>query len=77
VYVINLDRNTTESELLEAFKMKSDGAYKARVLMDKDGSSKGAAFVDYSSSADAQKAVQSCQNIEVGNKKLLVQMAKV
>jgi RNA recognition motif-containing protein len=53
VYVINLDRNTTESELLEAFKMKSDGAYKARVLMDKDGSSKGAAFVDYSSSADA------------------------
>lgn len=75
--MVNLDRNTTENELLEAFKMKSDGAYKARVLTDKDGSSKGAAFVDYSSSADAQKAVQSCQNIEVGNKKLLVQIAKV
>lgn len=76
MYVVNLDRNTTESELLEAFKLKSDGAFKARVLMDKDGSSKGVAFVDYSSSADAQKALQSCQNIEVGSKKLLVQIAK-
>ena len=66
MYVVNLDRDTTEQELLAAFKKQSQGAHKARLLYDKDGVSKGAAFVDYSSGSDAQNAVQSCQSIEVG-----------
>jgi RNA recognition motif-containing protein len=69
---MNLDVNTTEEELLDAFKKKSEGAYKAKLLYTQEGTSKGAAFIEYNSSADAKNAVQSCQNLEVGTRKLLV-----
>jgi len=74
---VNLDMNTTEGELLDAFKKSSEGAYRAKLILDKEtGASKGAAFIEFNSASDAQKAVQSCQNIEVGNKRLFVQMAR-
>lgn len=76
VYVVNVDPKSTEGDVFNAFKNQSEGVAKARLLFDKDGNSKGVAFVDYHSAADAQKANASCQNIEVGGKKLYVQMAR-
>jgi RNA recognition motif-containing protein len=73
---MNIDANTTEDELLEAFKKHSEGAYKAKLLYDKEGASKGVAYVEYNSPADAKSAVSSCQSIELGSRKLLVQMAR-
>jgi RNA recognition motif-containing protein len=74
--VINIDPNTTEHELLEAFKSNTDGVSKARILLDKDGVSKSSGFVEFASSEAAQKAINTCQNMELGNKRLIVQMAR-
>jgi len=71
-----VDPSTTDRELLDAFKQRAEGAYRAKLVLDKEGASKGAAFIEFNSAAEAQNAVQACQNIEVGNKRLLVQMAR-
>ena len=76
IYVININPNTTEQELLEAFKFKTDGVSKARILLDKEGVSKSSGFVEFTSSEAAQKAIDTCQNLELGNKCLMVQMAR-
>lgn len=73
---MNVDQSTTEGELLDAFKKKTEGAYRVKMLYDKEGHSKGAAFIEYNSNEQAKNAVSNCQSIEVGNKKLLVQMAR-
>lgn len=74
---MNLDPSTSQSELLEAFQKHAEGTVRARLVLDKEtGASKGAAFIDFGSNSEAQKAVQNCQNIEVGNKRLFVQMAR-
>lgn len=76
VYVINMDPTSKDGDLLTAFKNKATGVIKARVLQDKEGKSKCCGFVDFSSPADAQEAYKSCQNIDVGNKRVIVQMAR-
>jgi RNA recognition motif-containing protein len=54
VYVANLDPSTSEGELLTAFKKSTDGAYRARLVLNKEtGASKGAAFIDFGSAQDA------------------------
>lgn len=51
---MNLDMNTTEGELLDAFKKSSEGAYRAKLILDKEtGASKGAAFIEFNSASDA------------------------
>lgn len=76
IYVINIDPNTTDGELHEAFKKNADGVTKSRILLDKDGISKSSGFVEFASPADAQNAINTCQNLELGNKRLIVQMAR-
>ena len=51
---------------------------KANILLNDQGKSKGAGFVQFNSAEDAQKAVAQCQSqgLSLEGNRLLVQMAK-
>ena len=76
VYVGNLSPNTTESQVLDLFK-QAGNVVSCQLIMDKvTGKSKGFAFVEMGSEAEAAKAIADCNGKELDGRALKVNEAK-
>jgi RNA recognition motif-containing protein len=76
LYVGNLSPNTTEAQVLELFK-QAGNVVSCKLIMDKiTNTSKGFAFVEMGSEAEATKAMADCNGKELGGKALKVNEAK-
>ncbi|KAF4653589.1 hypothetical protein FOL47_010434 [Perkinsus chesapeaki] len=71
VYVGSLDFEVTEAQLGD--HMKSAGEIESvDILTRKDGKSKGCALVEYKTEDAAEKAIETLNDTEVGNRKIFV-----
>ena len=76
LYVGNLSYSTTEEELRTLFAQAGTVASVA-VIKDRDtGQSKGFAFIEMSSQAEAQKAISMFNAYQLGERSLTVNMAR-
>ena len=76
LYVGNLSPNTTESQILDLFK-QSGNVVSCQLIMDKvTGKSKGFAFVEMGSEAEAAKAMAACNGKDLDGRALKVNEAK-
>jgi RNA recognition motif-containing protein len=76
LYVGNLSPNTTEAQILDLFKA-SGNVVSCTLIMDKVTSkSKGFAFVEMGSDAEAAKAMAGCNGKELDGRALKVNEAK-
>lgn len=76
LYVGNLAPNTTEGQILDLFK-QSGNVVSCQLIMDKiTGKSKGFAFVEMGSEAEAAKAMADCNGKELDGRALKVNEAK-
>lgn len=76
LYVGNLSYNTTEDNLRELF-MQAGGVVSVTLIKDRDsGQSKGFAFVEMSSQAEAQKAISMFNGHTMGDRQLNVNVAR-
>ena len=76
LYVGNLSPNTTEAQILDLFK-QSGNVVSCQLIMDKVTSkSKGFAFVEMGSQAEATKAIADCNGEELDGRALKVNEAK-
>jgi len=76
LYVGNLSPNTTESQILELFK-QSGNVTSCQLIMDKvTNKSKGFAFVEMGSEAEAAKALSDRSGKELDGRALKVNEAK-
>jgi cold-inducible RNA-binding protein len=76
LYVGNLSPNTTESQILDLFK-QSGNVVSCVLIMDKvTGKSKGFAFVEMGSEAEAAKAMADRNGKELDGRPLKVNEAK-
>ena len=76
LYVGNLSPNTTESQILDLFK-QSGNVGSCQLIMDKvTGKSKGFAFVEMGSEAEAAKAMADCNGKELDGRALKVNEAR-
>lgn len=74
--VRNLDRSTSEEELIELFK-EYGAVQSCNLVMDKDtGESKGFGFVEMPRSGEAKVAVKNLNNKTVGGNKIRVKRAE-
>ena len=76
LYVGNLSYAVTEDELREMFA-QAGNVTSVAVIKDRDtGQSKGFAFVEFSTQADAQKAISRFNGQKLGERTLTVNMAR-
>jgi len=76
IYVGNLSYNVTQEELKELF-LKYGEVTSVNIIIDRDsGRSKGFGFVEMTSDADAQKAIQELNGTSLDNRELKVNQAK-
>ena len=76
LYVGNLTFNTTEAQILDLFK-QSGNVVSCQLIMDKvTGKSKGFAFVEMGSEAEAAKAMADRNGKELDGRALKVNEAK-
>jgi RNA recognition motif-containing protein len=76
VYVGNLPYSTTDQTLTDAFS-QCGTVESARVIMDRDsGRSKGFAFVEMSSSAEAQSSISKFNGTQMDGREINVSEAK-
>ena len=76
LYVGNLSPNTTESQVSDLFK-QSGNVVSCALIMDKvTGKSKGFAFVEMGSQAEADKAIADRNGKELDGRALKVNEAK-
>ena len=76
LYVGNLSPDTTDSQIRDLFK-QSGNVVSCQLIMDKmTGKSKGFAFVEMGSEAEAAKAMADCNGKELGGRALKVNEAK-
>ena len=76
IYVGNLSYETTSHDLQDAFAEFGDVS-KASVISDREtGRSKGFAFVEMSSDADAQNAINALNDRDLHGRALKVNVAK-
>jgi cold-inducible RNA-binding protein len=76
LYVGNLSYETTEDHLRELF-MQAGGVVSVALIKDRNsGQSKGFAFVEMSSQADAQKAISMFNGHTLGDRQLNVNVAR-
>src|ERR1043166_3875379 len=76
LFVGNLSFNTTEGDILDLFK-QSGNVTSCQLIMDKFTSkSKGFAFVEMSSPAEATKAIADCNGKELDGRALTVNEAR-
>lgn len=75
LYVGNLTEDTTEEDLL--FNFNSLGTcISARIIKDrKTGRSKGFAFVEMATEAEAQEVIRRCKGVELDGNRLIVSEA--
>lgn len=77
LYVGNLSFNTTEDDLVKAFEQDGRSVESARIMIDRDtGRSRGFAFVEMASDADAQSAIQAMNGVELDGRPLRVNEAQ-
>jgi RNA recognition motif-containing protein len=76
LYVGNLSYAVTEDELRELFT-QAGNVTSVAVIKDRDtGQSKGFAFVEFSTQADAQKAINRFNGQKLGERTLTVNLAR-
>ena len=76
LYVGNLSPNTTDGQIRDLFK-QSGNVVSCQLIMDKmTGKSKGFAFVEMGSEAEAAKAMADCNGKELDGRPLKVNEAK-
>ena len=76
LYVGNLAYSTAEDDLRQAFGACGD-VDSVNLIIDRDtGRSKGFAFVEMSSDAEAQKAIQELNGTSLDNREIKVNEAK-
>ncbi|HRF47240.1 MAG TPA: RNA-binding protein, partial [Anaerolineales bacterium] len=76
LYVGNLPYSTTEEELRDLFAQAGE-VKSVAVIKDRDsGRSKGFAFVEMGSQADAEAAIARFNNAPLGNRNLTVNIAR-
>lgn len=77
LYVGNLAYSTTEDTLREAFEATGKAVSEVHIVMDRDtGRSRGFAFVQMSSEADAQAVMQELDGKDVDGRPLRVNEAR-
>jgi RNA recognition motif-containing protein len=64
-----------EQDLMDYFKSQNFEPVRARLLYDNEGNSRGAGFVEMSSSADAEEATTRLNNDYYQGRKLTVTVA--
>ena len=76
LYVGSLPYETTEEQLKELFS-EAGSVESATIIMDKySGRSKGFGFVEMSSDEEAQKAIETLNGRQVGDKNIIVNEAR-
>jgi RNA recognition motif-containing protein len=76
LYVGNLSYSVTEDELREMFA-QAGSVTSVAVIKDRDtGQSKGFAFIEFSTQADAQKAISRFNGQKLGERTLTVNLAR-
>ena len=76
LYVGNLSYSTTEDDLRALFAQAGEVA-SAALIKDRDtGRSKGFAFVEMSTQAEAQKAISMFNTFKLGDRELTVNLAR-
>ena len=76
VFVGNLSYQTTEDQLREAFSTAGQ-VVSARIINDREtGRSRGFGFVEFGSEQDAEQAVRSMNDADLGGRKLRVNVAE-
>ncbi|MBI5566870.1 MAG: RNA-binding protein [Chloroflexi bacterium] len=76
LYVGNLSYSTSEDELRTLFA-QAGNVTSVAVIKDRDtGSSKGFAFVEMTTQAEAQSAISMFHNYQLGERPLTVNMAR-
>jgi RNA recognition motif-containing protein len=77
LFVGNIPFATTEAELRELFGHSGGRVTSVRVILDHEtGRSKGYAFVEMSTSQEADKAIQELNNRSLGGRTIVVAEAK-
>ncbi|MEN9384452.1 MAG: hypothetical protein RL323_1595 [Pseudomonadota bacterium] len=76
IYVGNLPYTVDDDSLRHNFS-EFGGVASAKVMMDRDtGRSKGFGFVEMSSSAEAEAAIQGLNGMSVGGRSIVVNLAR-
>src|SRR5512136_2743738 len=76
LYVGNLSYSVTEDELRELFA-QAGNVTSVAVIKDRDtGQSKGFAFIEFGTQADAQKAISRFNGQKLGERTLTVNLAR-
>ncbi|KAL9543978.1 hypothetical protein MBANPS3_007860 [Mucor bainieri] len=73
--VENLHYNVTEQDVKELFNTVAD-VTKARLIFDPSGRSTGLAYISYQSLADAEKAIQKYNNIELDGQPMQIKISE-
>ncbi|NXP76902.1 NUCL protein, partial [Ramphastos sulfuratus] len=68
LFVKNLPYRITEDEMREVF----ENAVEIRMVMNKEGSSRGMAYIEFKSEADANKALEEKQGTEVDGRAMVI-----
>ncbi|XP_055579779.1 nucleolin [Falco cherrug] len=68
LFVKNLPYRLTEDEIREVF----ENAQEIRIVMNKEGNSKGMAYVEFKSEAEANKALEEKQGTEIDGRAMVV-----
>ena len=77
LYVGNLSFNTLEDDLIQAFEQDGRKVESARIMVDREtGRSRGFAFVEMASDADAQAAIQAMNGAQLDGRPLKVNEAQ-
>jgi cold-inducible RNA-binding protein len=77
LYVGNLSFDTADDDLRAAFEKDGRKVSSAQVMMDRDtGRSRGFAFVEMASAADAQAAIKAMNGVELDGRALRVNEAE-
>ena len=74
--VRNLDRLTTEEELVNIFKEFGEIEYCTLVIDPKSGSSKGFGFIEMPNASEAKEAIKNLNYKTIGRNKVRVKMTK-
>ncbi|KFP84793.1 Nucleolin, partial [Apaloderma vittatum] len=68
LFVKNLPYRLTEDEMREVF----ENAQEIRIVMNKDGNSKGMAYIEFKTEAEANKALEEKQGTEVDGRAMVI-----
>lgn len=74
--VRNLDRLTTEEELVNIFKEFGEIEYCTLVIDPKSGSSKGFGFIEMPNASEAKEAIKNLNYKTIGRNKVRVKTTK-